>query len=196
MLHLNIMLPEYFAIVSALINAAGGFYYFYQTVIGKAKPNRVSWLLWGLFPMIAFVAQRAQNVDLLSWISFSAGFMPLLIVAVSFFNKKAYWKTHRRDYFLMAMAIGAFILWGLTNNPNLAIVLSIIADFLAGLPTIIKAYKHPETESSAAFAIGTFGFAIGLLSIHTFTFQSYAFVVYLFLMNLLITLLASRKALH
>lgn len=55
------MLPEYFAIIGAIIGSLGGFYYLYETIVGKAQPNRVTWLLWGIFPMVIFVAQRAQG---------------------------------------------------------------------------------------------------------------------------------------
>src|SRR3990172_3788743 len=120
------MIPEYFAVVGAIVGSLGGFYYLYETIIGNAKPNRVTWLLWGLFPMIIFVAQRAQGVEGLSWATFAAGFTPLLIVLASFLNKKAYWKTERRDYFLMAAAIAGIILWALTDDPNLAILFSLV----------------------------------------------------------------------
>ena len=187
------MIPEYFAVVGAIVGSLGGFYYLYETIIGNAKPNRVTWLLWGLFPMIIFVAQRAQGVEGLSWATFAAGFTPLLIVLASFLNKKAYWKTERRDYFLMAAAIAGIILWALTDDPNLAILFSLVADFLAGLPTLIKAYRYPRTESWIAYAISTLGFGVGMLAIPSFTFEHSAFIVYVFVLNGLLAMLASRR---
>jgi hypothetical protein len=186
------MLPEYFAIIGAVIASLGGFYYLYETITGRAQPNRITWLLWGIFPMIIFVAQRAQGVEGLSWTSFAAGFTPLLIVAASFFNKRAYWKSEPRDYYLMAAAVVGIILWAITDNPNLAILFSLLADMLAGIPTLIKSYKHPHTESWIAFGISTFGFGISFLSIQTYDFQNTAFVAYLFLMNGAFAVLASR----
>ena len=188
------MLPEYFAIIGAVIGSIGGLYYLYETIIGRAKPNRVTWLLWGLFPMIIFVAQRAQGVEGLSWASFAAGFTPILILLASFLNKEAYWKTQPRDYYLMAAAVAGIVLWALTDNPILAILFALVADLLAGLPTVIKSYRHPETESWIAYAISTLGFGMGVLAIQAFTFENYAFICYLFLMNGLLALLASRKS--
>ena len=187
------MIPEYFAVIGAVIASIGGFYYLVETIRGKTKPNRVTWFLWGLFPMIIFVAQRAQGVEGLSWASFAAGLTPFLILLASFINKEAYWKTEPRDYVLMGAAIVGIALWALTDNPNLAIVFSLVADIFAGLPTFIKAYKYPETESGVAYAISTFGFGISILSIQAYTFENYAFVIYLFLMNGLLAILASRK---
>jgi hypothetical protein len=189
------MLPEYFAIIGAVIASGGGLYYLYETIRGKAKPNRVTWLLWGILPMITFVAQRVQGVEGLSWPSFVAGFTPFLVVAASFLNRKAYWKTKPLDYALMGAAIIGIILWIVTKEPNLAILFTLLADLLASIPTIIKSLKHPETESWVAYAISTVGFGIAVLSIHAFNFQNSAFVIYLFTVQALLTVLTIRAPL-
>ncbi|HRN90350.1 MAG TPA: hypothetical protein PK265_00280 [Candidatus Saccharibacteria bacterium] len=186
------MLPEYFAIIGAVIASFGGLYYLYETIVGKSKPNRVSWLLWGVMPLIIFVAQRVQGVEGLSWISFAAGFTPLLIVAASFLNKKAYWKTKPLDYILMIAALAGVALWFITSDPNMATLLVLVADLLAGIPTVLKSIKHPETESWIAYLISTVGFGIGILAIHSFNFEHAAFVIYLFAIQLLLTLLTVR----
>jgi hypothetical protein len=186
------MLPEYCAIIGAVLGSLGGFYYLFETIVGKAQPNRITWLLWGIFPMVIFVAQRAQGVANISWATFVAGLMPLLIVAASFFNKKAYWKSEPRDYCLMAAAIIGIILWAMTANPNLALLFSLLADMLAGIPTLIKAYRHPHTESWMAYAISAFGFGISLLSVHTHNLENSAFVAYVFFINAALAVLASR----
>lgn len=187
------MIPEYFAIVGAAIASVGGLYYLYETIVGKSKPNRITWLLWGLFPMIIFVAQRVQGVEGLSWVSFAAGFTPFLVLIASFINKKAYWKTQPKDYYLMIAAVVGIILWALTDNPNLAILFALAADFLAGVPTLIKSFRHPETESWIAYAISTFGFGVGILAIQSYVFESYAFIMYLFIMNSLLAFFSYRK---
>lgn len=187
------MIPEYFAVIGAVIGSIGGFYYLYETIIGNTKPNRVTWLLWGLFPMITFVAQRAQGVEGLSWATFAAGFTPFLIVLASFLNRRAYWRTRPRDYFLLIGALLGMVLWFVTSDPNYAILFSIVADLLAGLPTLIKAYRHPETESWIAYTISTFGFGIGVLAIPAYTFENYAFIGYIFALNGILALLAARR---
>lgn len=187
------MLPGSFAIFGALLGSLGGFYYLYETILGRAQPNRITWLLWGIFPMVIFVAQRVQGVEGVSWASFVAGFTPLLIVLASFFNRKAYWKTQPRDYGLMVAAILGLILWAVTDNPNLALLFSLVADILASLPTLLKAYRHPQTESWKAYAISTLGFGISLLSVKTYDFENAAFVAYVVVLNGVLAVLASRS---
>lgn len=187
------MIPQYFAIIGAVIASLGSFYYLYETITGKSQPNRITWLLWGIFPMITFIAQRSQGVQDISWVSFASGLTPLLIFAASFINKKSYWKSHRADYYLMVAAVAGIVMWAITDNPNLAIAFALLADLLAAIPTIIKCYKHPETESWAAYGVSTFGLFISLLAIQSWNFQNAAFVVYLFIINAIMALLSFRK---
>lgn len=187
------MIPSQFALLGALIAALGGFYYLYETIVGKSKPNRVTWLLWFIFPMLAFFAQISQGVGLIAWVSFVSGFTPLLIFIASFFNKKAYWKTTRIDYVCFFASIVGISLWAITKNANLAIIFSIIADLFAALPTLIKCYKQPETESWLAYGLSTIGFGFTILTIQNFSFQAAAFVIYLTSINGVMAILASRK---
>jgi len=186
------MLPESFAIVGAIIGAVGGLYYLYDTIVGRAQPNRITWLLWGIFPLVVFVAQRAQGVTSISWTSFVAGMVPLLVVAASYFNKRAYWKSDPRDYYLMAAAIIGIILWAITDNPNLALLFSLLADILAAIPTLIKSYRHPQSESWIGYTISAVGFGIALLSVQTFDFENVTFVAYVFILNGTFAVLAAR----
>ncbi len=186
------MLPEYGAIAGAAIGSLGGLYYLGETLRGRAQPNRVTWLLWGVFPLIIFAAQRAQGVGEVSWVSFAAGFTPLLVVAASFLNRNAYWKSEPRDYALMAAALLGILLWALTRNPNLALLLALLADLLASLPTLIKSHRHPHSESWIAYAVSAFGFGISLLSIRIHNLETTAFAAYVFLLNGGLALLASR----
>ena len=88
----RVMLPSSFVIIGTLIGAAGSVAYLVDTVKGKVKPNRVSFLLWSIAPFIAFAAQIKQGVGMESVMTFGTGFLPMTVLAASFVNKKAEWK--------------------------------------------------------------------------------------------------------
>jgi hypothetical protein len=187
------MISENFAVLGALIGSLGGLYYLYETITGKSKPNRMTWLLWGIFPMITFFAQRAQGVHGISWATFVSGFTPLLVLGASFLNKKAYWQGQPLDYVCFAAGILGIGLWAITHDPNLAIIFSIVADFCAAIPTLIKARKYPETESWIAYTISTVGFGFTIVTIHAWRFENYAFIIYLTFINGLLATLAYHR---
>lgn len=151
------MINENFVYLGLIITSWGGVSYLVNTIQGKIQPNRVTWLLWSLAPLIAFAAQVKQDVGIQSLLTFVIGFEPLLIFLASFVNKKSYWKISRMDKTFGALSIIGLILWQLTGVGNIAIFFSILADGMAAVPTIIKSYQHPESESSFAYATAAVG---------------------------------------
>jgi exosortase/archaeosortase len=64
------------------------------------------------------------------------------------------------------------------------------------MPTLIKSYRYPHSESWIAYAISTLGFGISFLSVQTYNFENTAFVAYLFILNGALAVLASRSRKH
>ncbi len=187
------MLPEHFAVVGSVIASAGGVYYAYLTFKGLVKPNRVTWLFWSAFPMIAFAAQLAQGVGLVAWATFVAGAPPVLVLIGSVFNKDAYWQTKRLDYWFAGAGLLSVVAWQVTKIPTIALTFALLADFFVALPTFVKTYRFPETENWKAYGVSAFGFLLAVLAVPEWTYGNGAFVVYLFLLNLGIAVLAARR---
>src|SRR5574338_1043796 len=180
------MLNQNFVIVGTLIGAAGAFAYLWDTIKGKVKPNRVSFLLWSVAPMIAFAAQIKQGVGMESLMTFSTGFLPLLTFIASFINRNAEWKLTRFDLACGLLSVVGLILWLITKVGNVAIFFSIVADGLAALPTLVKAYQHPETEIAWPWLATSFGVALTLLTLKDWTFANSSFIIYIFFVDLMI----------
>ncbi len=187
------MLPEYFAVIGSVTASAGGIYYAYLTFRGRVKPNKVTWFFWSAFPMIAFAAQLVQGVGLVAWATFVAGVPPVLVLAGSLFNKDAYWKTRKIDYWFAVAGVLSVVAWQVTDIPGIAFTFSLLADFLVALPTVIKSYRFPETENWKAYGVSAFGFLLAVAAVHEWRYENYAFVVYLFLLNLVLAVFAARR---
>jgi hypothetical protein len=84
-------------------------------------------------------------------------------------------------------------LWLITKVGNVAIFFSIVADGLAAIPTIVKAYFHPETESAWPWVATSFGVLLTLLSIESLNFANAGFITYIMLVNLVIFFLVQTK---
>src|SRR6185437_6841760 len=136
---------QYLVLVGAAIQLYGIYDYIRDTLKGKTQPNRVSWLLWSIAPTIATVAALTAGVRWAVLPVFISGFGPFLVFLASFVNKNAYWKLERFDYLCGIFSILALIGWGITKDANVAIVFSILSDGTAALPTLIKAWRFPET---------------------------------------------------
>ncbi len=177
---------EYLVVIAAVASFVAAFVYIRSMFVGGTKPNRVSWLMWAIAPLIATAAAISNGVGWAVLPVFMAGFSPILIFTASFFAKKAYWRLSSFDYVCGALSAIALFMWWLTKNPNIAIVFAISSDALASIPTLTKAWTNPETESVWPFIIGVFGAASSLAVATLWTFSEYAFPIYLIIVNIMV----------
>lgn len=187
------MLNSNFVYLAALFVIFGGYDYIVQTIKGKVKPNRVTWFLWTLAPMVAFFAEIQKGVGIQALMTFMVGFIPLLVLIASFLNKKSYWRLEKFDLVCGLLSLIGIFLWWLTKEGNIAIFFSILADGLAAAPTIVKSYRFPETESALAFFWFALNGAVTILTITNWNFQNYGFPVYILLVDFLIFILIKFK---
>ena len=86
------MLPVDFVYLGAVIFAVGQAFYVVDTIRGRTRPNRVTWLMWAAAPLLAFAVETSDGVGLQSLMTFMVGFGPLVVFVASFVNKKAVWQ--------------------------------------------------------------------------------------------------------
>ncbi len=187
------MLDERFIFIGLALSIYGAGNYLIDTLKGKTKPNKVTWLLWAIAPLIAFFAELKQGVGLQSLLTFIVGFNPLLIFLASFVNKKSQWEIGKLDIICGVLSVGGLILWQISKVGNVAIFFSIMADGLAGIPTIVKSYKKPETENDKVFLYASINSLITIATIKTWNFAHYAFPIYIFLIASLLFVLIHFK---
>jgi hypothetical protein len=192
------MIDARFAILAAVITVAGSAVYAVDTVRGNTQPNRVSWMLWTLAPLIAFAAEVTQGVGLQSLLTFAIGFGPLLVVCASFLDPKAYARVTPFDILCGALSVIALVAWAATGTGDVAIFFSILADFFGAVPTLRKAHRDPESEHAVAFLASVIGSVITLLTIKStdWGFASWGFPVYIIVVSGAIALLILRPRLQ
>ncbi len=167
--------------------------YIKETLKGNTKPNRVTWLLWSIAPIIVTIAAISNGVGLNVLPVFISGFAPFLVFCASFVNKNSYWKLQKFDYLCGLFSLLALILWWITKEPIVAIVFTILSDFFAAIPTLKKSWKFPETETASAFVGGLFSSLTGFSAVKFWNFSSIAFLIYLVIMNITLIFFISRK---
>ena len=178
------MLPSWFVGFSVVIRLFGGAQYAWGVVRGKARPNPITWFLWGLTPLIAFFAMIAES-------GFSAQAFVLLALAVTplVICFIAIMRDNPRQYFTPfsvacgLLALMGIALWRVTEMPSIATAFCIAADIFATLPTLRKAYHDPASEYAWPYAMSALSMAVTLLTITHWAFVVYAFPLYMLTIN-------------
>jgi len=191
--YLGLSLAHWLVILSTVLSLSGSFAYIRDMFRGKSKPNLVTWGVWAFAPLIATGAALSASADIWATVRiFMSGFGPLLIFIFAFIVPQSYWKLSKFDFACGGLSLIALFAWLGANSPVLAILLAAIADLLATLPTIIKAWKYPETETVYTYFIGLFTASIVIPAIPVWNIENSAFQIYLLIANTSLFLIVMR----
>jgi hypothetical protein len=173
------VINENWIFVGTAIGAAGTAVYLRDTLRGTTQPNRVTWLLWAVAPLLASAVEFSDGVGLRALPTFMVGFMPLLVFIGSFHNSASLWKIRRIDYACGAVSVVGTLIWLVTRNGTLAICAAIAADFMAGIPTLMKSWTHPKTETVYSYLGAVISMAVLLLTVTDWSFEVAAFPIFI-----------------
>ena len=175
---LGLPVAHILVIISAILMIIGGLACVRDTLSGKTKPNRVSWFLWALAPLISVGAALSSDADIWPTVRvIIGGIVPATVFLASFVNRESYWKLTRFDLSCGALSLLALLFWLLADSPLIAILLATTSNTLASIPTMVKAWKYPETETKLIYITSFISTLIILPSIPVWNIENSAFQI-------------------
>ena len=179
---------------SAIVIALASYVPYYRDIlIGKTKPHAFSWLVWAITASVVFAAQIVKHGGAGFWVNV----VTILACFGIFFIALA--KGQRKfallDWASLTTAFIALILWRITHEPTLAVILVTLTDAFGFLPTFRKAYYKPYEETLSLYALAGTKFVFSLFALESFSLATWLFPGYLVLANgLFVTLLLWRRS--
>jgi hypothetical protein len=128
----------------------------------KVTPSVLSWFGWAFLMGTSLVSQVVTK----GWQWSMAGILCstagcVAIAAVAFFSGNYSFK--RRDWWFLLAGLGCVGVYLGSANPWVTTIFAIVADALLGIPTIVKAYRDPASERSAAWLLGVVSSTLALV---------------------------------
>lgn len=154
--------------------------YIVAIIRGKTTPNRATWLIWTIVGVVAGSSYYIGGANDTIWvaISFIAG--PFIIFVLSIKRGEGGWTL--TDRVCLFTACVSVLLWWLSGSALLGLCMGLVADLMGASPTILKAYRRPEGEDRASWAIWFIAGAINLVAIEDWgAFSIVVYPVYMFL---------------
>lgn len=183
------MIDENWIYATLLINGIGTGLYVRGVLSGAVRPNRVTWGILSVAPIVAGCAMLAHGVSLAgAFYTFLTGLGPLTICISTFFTRHPVWRIRRFDIACGVLSLVGLLLWLISGDGLIAIVLAMAADGLAFLPTILKAWQYPETERAQPFILSGCGAVLSLMIVSDWTIISIAFPLYILVVDTLTVL--------
>ena len=156
----------YLAVALAIVGSGN---YVRQTWRGNTQPHRVTWTLWALEGILAFIVEVQAHVGIASFMTLTLGTIPCLVLVASFRNAHAVWKIDRIDVACGVLSLAGMVFWALVNAPTVALVSFVAADFVAALPTYRKSWSSPKSETASAFIFGSVNCGITIFTLKHIT---------------------------
>jgi hypothetical protein len=180
-------MKEVFALISFIIIVAPIIPYTKDMARGRVKPSRSTRVMFLGLLLLAFFQQHSlgAGLGLALLVGEILGSLAILLFSIRY-GVGGLAKLDIACYTLLILDLG---IWAVTNNALLAIVLTMVADMIALVPTVVKTWKDPQSETYYWWLMGVVAPVFGILSEGNFSLQEVLFPVYLLLANLAVVLL-------
>lgn len=163
--------------------------YIISILKGKTRPNIVSYIIWTTVQLVnivsIFMAGASWSVIQLMVMTLNTIF--IIVLCLKGYGYKEYtWL----DWVCLGIAFVAIGILVFASKPLIALACGISIEVIATIPTLVKTYRHPETELAFAWFIMVFASILAFISTTRFDFQNLVFPTIYFVQSGLIAGLA------
>lgn len=178
MMHEYKMIAGYLSVVIAIVAYVP---YFQGIFANKIKPHAFSWLVWSFLVGISFAAQLVKQGGAGSW---ATGFTALICFVIFLFSlAKGKRKFILFDWISLASALIALLLWRITNDPLLSVILVTLTDAFGFLPTLRKGYYKPREDSPFLWSVSALKWGLSIIAMESYSFVTLLYPMYLLIVN-------------
>jgi hypothetical protein len=146
-----------------------------------------SWSLWGLLTVLLVALQIKGGAGTATLVTAAAGVMCLGVVVLGLKDGKK--DITKFDAFIAVLSLVAIGFWWFADQPIISMILVIIADGLAFIPTVRKSWHAPHTETLSLYVTNTLRFTLAVAAVENYTFLSVSWIAFWAICNGLFSLM-------
>jgi hypothetical protein len=170
-----------FGLLAGALGAVSTLPYLRDILRRTTVPHRGSWLIWGVIEVVAVEAQYADGAlwSLVPLVSQAVGTCAVFVLSVRFGSGGV----SLVDLALIALAGAGVVGWLVADEPIIAIVCVIAADFVAALMMLPKTWREPGSETLATYLFASLGGAATVGAVGALSVPLLVYPVYFTLVN-------------
>lgn len=174
------------ALAGILLVPAFGLYVF-SIIKRTTKPNRVTWWILALISTVVVLSYHGVGARNTIWlpIAYAAGYIFIALLSLKYGDGP--FSLSILDRVSLAGGVVSAVAYWFAQSPQLALLLSVLTEFIALVPTAVKSYEKPETEDRWAWIIGTIASLVNLFAIGEWSLGIAGYPIWVFLSNAVIT---------
>lgn len=179
-------MKETLSAIAVILTFVGYTPYYKDIINGKTRPHVYSWGLWSILTIVLVALQLKGGAGPAIWVSVAAGLLCGGVALLALKNGRK--EITRSDTVVALLSLIAIACWLIADQPVTAMILLIVADMLAFIPTVRKSWFKPHKETLSLYLITTVRFLLALGAVEKYTFLSSAWIIAWILSNGLFSL--------
>ncbi len=168
----------FFALV---LNLIGYVPYIRDIFRKKVKPHRITWGIWTILTTIAAFNQVSNGGGYSSMFFISTAVLVSFVFILSL--KYGMGGASKIDRLCLILSLLLLIYWITVQETRLSTVLAVIIDGIAAIPTVIKTYHQPKTESYPQWILAGVAGLLTITAVPHFDWILIIYPLYVVLMN-------------
>lgn len=168
--------------LSAAIAAIGFLPYVIDTLTGRTRPQRSSWLIWMVLSTVSFFSQAHEGAtDSLPFAGvMMSGTLTIFVLSI---RRGVGGFAYQQDAWLLLAAAVGLVLWYMTDSAAYALALSISVSLLGGTLTVAKTYRDPYSETLPKWALSFLAAWFAAFSVGELDYVLLAYPLYMVVLN-------------
>jgi hypothetical protein len=191
-------MKESLAILAAILAVIGNVSYLNDVFKGKVQPHPYTWFIWSIVSMTTFFGGLAKGAGIGA---LPTGVAEGFTIIIFLFSLKYLFRgkvNHIRkvdNYFLVICLLG-LIPWALTKDPTISVVIVVLIDIVAFIPTLRKTWMHPQSEKPLLYEMNVARHILTLFSLQTYNIATTFHSIAMILTNTIMTVFIKKKTFH
>lgn len=175
-------LPLVLGLLAGVLSVFAYAPYIRDTLTGRTRPERASWLIWAVLGSIGLASQIHEGAGASVWLSVVQVSGTVLVAALAIRRGVGGWTTPSGQQTLALAALGV-ALWIVTDSAVYALGIAITVNLLGGWATVAKAYGAPDSETLSTWALSVAAALCAIAAIGSWDPILLAYPVYLLIIN-------------
>ncbi|MBI3273635.1 MAG: hypothetical protein HYZ69_00670 [Candidatus Colwellbacteria bacterium] len=167
---------KFFGISAGLLTLGGFFPMGIETVRRQVRPSRATWLIWAVEAILIYktFATAVPNSSAL-WIplGFTVGATVMFVLSLPF--GEGGWAT--LDKFCLAGAGVTILIWQFAG-PVAGLLAGIATDVIGAVPTVVKTWRDPKSESHTQWWFWWLGAIANLYAVSSWSLAEASYPIY------------------
>ncbi len=173
----------YFGVASGVLGTIAFVPYIADTLAGRTRPQRASWLIWSILGSIAVMSQIYEGATVSLWFAVVQVGGTIIVFVISIWAGTGRFLS-KTDYYILGLASIGLLLWYFTETAAYALAITISISLLGGLATVVKAWHYPHSETLSTWVVALLASCFAILSVGDFNPIIVAYPLYLFTLYL------------